>query len=91
MICAALKTEPVVFEFNALDEPDIKAMAETRKIMSEADSKYIADGVLLPEELRKSRFEGGFSVETQLDDAAYMQELALDRIADEQATTSEIS
>ena len=91
MICAALKTEPVVFTFNSLDEPDLKSMAETRKIMSEADSKYIADGVLLPEEIRKARFDGGFSVETQLNDAAYMQELALDRIADEQATTSEIS
>lgn len=91
MICAVLRTDKVVFEFNPIDAPDLKTMAETRKIMADADSVYIADGVLLPEEVRKARFDGGFSVETQLDDAAYMAELDLDRIADEQTTETGVS
>lgn len=91
MITAALSVDPVSFEFNPLDAPDMKSMSETRKAMAETDQKYIDMGVLLPEEVRQSRFEGGFSVETQLDDDAYMQELALDRIADEQTTETSVS
>ena len=89
MITAVLKTDPVKFVFKPLDAPDMKTIAETHKIQAEADSKYIADGVLLPEEVRNSRFNGGFSTETELDEKIYMAEIDLDRVADEQTTETD--
>lgn len=55
--------------FNPLWQLDLKEQAEVKKIIAEADGSYIDRAVLMPEEVRKSRFGGReFSIETQLDD-----------------------
>lgn len=41
-------------------------IAESRLNMARADSLYLKGGVLTPDELRKSRFQGGYSIETQV-------------------------
>jgi len=62
--------------FPPLWEMTPKEESEVRKNMAETDSKYIQDGVLLPEEVATSRFPPtGYSMETQID--VEMRQLAL--------------
>lgn len=52
-------------EFNPLWQPTQKEIVDTRKVQSEIDSSYINQGVLMPEEVRESRFGGDdYSIET---------------------------
>jgi phage-related protein (TIGR01555 family) len=54
--------------FNSLWKTSEKEEAEIREIMSKADEKYLALGVVGPEEIASSRFgPDGFSIETVLD------------------------
>lgn len=54
--------------FPSLWEPTQKEETEIRKNMAETDTKYITEGVLLPEEVTLSRFGGaGYSIETSVD------------------------
>ncbi len=56
------------FEFSPLWQPTDKELAETRKIVSETDQIYIANGVLDPAEVAVSRFgPDGYSMETVID------------------------
>jgi len=56
-----------------LSKPDEKTEAETRKIQSEVDTAYYNIGVLSPEEIRNSRFEGGYSSDTEIDNTADLE------------------
>lgn len=54
--------------FNPLWQPTEKEIADTRKIVAETDDIYIQSGVLLADEVAKSRFGGDeYSIETQID------------------------
>jgi hypothetical protein len=55
-------------EFNSLYQEAPKEIAETRKIQAETDQINITNGVLLPSEVRASRFgSGSYSFETTID------------------------
>lgn len=56
--------------FNALEIPSEQEIATTRNQVADSDSKYINMGVLSPDEVRKNRFQGGYSMETAVDDDA---------------------
>ena len=64
----ALETGVTEYDWNFADfsNPDNKTVAETRRIQAETDKIYIEMGVLTPEEVETSRFEGGYSMETML-------------------------
>jgi len=54
-------------EFSPLWQPTEKEVAETKKIVADADHIYLLDGVVLPEEIAQSRFGGGqYSADTRL-------------------------
>ena len=56
-------------KFNPLRKMTEKEEAEVHKIQSEADERYLQSGVLMPMEVRDSRFtEDGFKLDTTLDD-----------------------
>ena len=87
MITALLKTEPVrEFIFPPLDVPSEKEKSETRLNTARADSLWINDGVKAPEEVRQ-RFEGGFTIDHDLNDAIYNTEIDLSAL-DEQTTAT---
>lgn len=51
-------------------QPTMKEIAETRKLVAEADALYIDRNVLQPPEVAVSRFGGGhYSIDTTLDDS----------------------
>lgn len=54
-------------KFNPLWEPSQKEVIETRKMQAEIDDLYTANGVLTAQEVAKSRFEGEYSYETEID------------------------
>ena len=74
------------FFFPPLDVPSQKEESETRLNIARADSLWINDGVKAPEEVR-ARFEGGFTIDHDLDDAIYNTEIDLSAL-DEQTTTT---
>ena len=87
MITASLSADQVAeFFFPPLDVPSEKEQSETRLNMARADSLWINDGVKAPEEVR-ARFEGGFTIDHDLDDAIYNTEIDLSAL-DEQTTTT---
>lgn len=56
------------FIWHKLYEPTEKEQAEIRWLMAQADDKYVADGVLLPEEVATSRFRSGeLHLDTEID------------------------
>lgn len=56
------------FSFNPLWQLTDKETAEVRKTQAEVDAVYITNGVVLPEEIRQSRFSGeAYSSETIID------------------------
>jgi phage-related protein (TIGR01555 family) len=59
-------------KFCPLWVPSAKEVAETRNTMASADNVYLQNGVLSPEEVRRSRFAGEYSMETSvsMDDGA---------------------
>lgn len=62
--------EPDVWsiQFRPLWEPSQKESIETRWLQAQADDKYIADGVITPEEVASSRFGGDeYSFSTTID------------------------
>lgn len=55
-------------EFNPLRKPTEKEKAEVYDLMSQGDERYTDAGILLPEEVTKSRFtEDGFKLDTTVD------------------------
>lgn len=54
------------FKFKTLWQLDDNELADIRLKQSQVDATYIDRGVLLPEEVSKSRFSGEYSVETEL-------------------------
>jgi len=56
-----------------ISKPDEKTATETRKLQAEIDTAYYNIGVLMPEEIRNSRFEGGYSFDTELDQTADLE------------------
>lgn len=54
-------------KFHSLWQPTDKEQAEARATQAGTDEKYVTMGVLTPEEVRRSRFQGDYSFETQLD------------------------
>jgi uncharacterized protein len=63
--------EKYTVEFYPLWQLDEKEEVEKRKIQSEVDRTYMEFGVIDPEEVRKSRFEGEqYTIETRVEDRA---------------------
>jgi phage-related protein (TIGR01555 family) len=58
-------------KFLPLRQLSDKELAEARSVQSNTDVAYVSAGILMPEEIRASRFSGEYSYETQLDDAAF--------------------
>jgi phage-related protein (TIGR01555 family) len=54
-------------KWRSLYEPTEKESAEARKLQAEADQIYLTNSVLTAEEVRQSRFENGYSFETDVD------------------------
>lgn len=70
VVFAAMKAQPETWNINFLPlwQMDDSQRATIRQAMATADASYIANGVLTPEEVAKSRFGGDeYSLETQLD------------------------
>ncbi len=59
----------VFFTFNNPWEPSMQELNSMREGQAKTDKTYIETGVLLPEEIRQSRFEGEYSFETELMDS----------------------
>jgi uncharacterized protein len=59
--------EELKFEFDSLEDFSEKDLVTMRGTQATTDANYIASGVLTPEEIRDSRFEGGYNFETQLE------------------------
>jgi len=60
--------ESFSFEFNDVFEPTEMEKAELRNKQADTDSKYIADQVLTPDEVRDSRFGGEeYTIETTIE------------------------
>lgn len=60
------KEGDAVIEFNPVWVPTQKEMIEMRDKQSQTDERYVNMGVLDAEEIRTSRFENGYSFETEL-------------------------
>jgi len=69
----------VDFDFNSPWAPSQVESLDMRNKQSETDKIYLDSGVLLPEEVRMSRFEKSYSFETEISDA----ELPLTQPGDE--------
>lgn len=79
--------DPLDIKFNPLRVMSQAELADIHVKQAQADTAYYNMG--LPEEIIfRSRFEGGYSVETQYDPAEYSAELELDRIGDTEAAQS---
>lgn len=62
------------FKFKSLTEEDEAKAAEARSMQSSIDNTYIQAGVLLPEEIRASRFgDDEYSFETKLDNGLWKE------------------
>ncbi len=55
--------------FNPLWQLTDAEIAEARLTQARADSMYVKMGVLYPNEIRMSRYKGGYSYETQIDES----------------------
>jgi len=66
-----LTGEKIPFTFNNPWEPSQQELIDMKKKQSEIDSVYLTTGVLLEEEVRLSRFEKGYSFETELLDGVF--------------------
>lgn len=80
--------EQVQIEFNPLRVMTEKEKAEIHNIQADADVKYYNIGVLLPDEIRYSRFQSEYTTNTTLDEAAYAAELRGDTVGDAEATAA---
>ena len=60
----------ITVEFEPLMTPTPKEEMELRKSQSEQDALYIDRGVLYADEVRQSRFDGGYSFETAIEEGA---------------------
>ncbi len=69
--------EPVAFAFNPLRVLTEHEKALVHKEQAAADRAYFDMGVLLPEEIRYSRFNGEYSTSTTLDEGLYAAELRM--------------
>jgi phage-related protein (TIGR01555 family) len=55
------------FEFDSLEDFSEKDLVSMRNTQSSTDAAYISIGALMPEEVRESRFSGGYHFETQVE------------------------
>jgi phage-related protein (TIGR01555 family) len=63
-----IKSDNWCIEFNQLWQPTDKELADVRQQVAQADTQYIANGVLSPDEVAKSRFGGDtYSMDTHVD------------------------
>jgi uncharacterized protein len=70
LLAIAQKSDPLAWDvcFPSLWQTTEKEKAEVRKLVADTDAVYLAQGVLLPEEVALSRFgASGYSVETHVD------------------------
>ncbi|MCP3660174.1 MAG: DUF1073 domain-containing protein [Bacteroidetes bacterium] len=66
-------------KFNPLWQMDDKEIVEIRKIQAETDNLYIGNGVIDPQEITASRFEGEeYSIETKVDNKTRLRQKDLD-------------
>lgn len=72
----------VEFTFNNPWAPSQAEMIKMRKDQAETDVAYIEKQVLLPQEVRKSRFEGTYSFDTELVSDAEMEALLEEQAGD---------
>lgn len=63
--------EKVLFTFNNPWEPSQREFVSMREDQAKTDEIYLKYGVLLPEEIRESRFTGAYSFETELLDGVF--------------------
>ena len=66
ILLSHLTGEFVEFTFNNPWAPSQAELVEMKNKQAETDSKYIEKQVLSPDEVRQSRFKGGYSFETEL-------------------------
>lgn len=64
-------------KFHSLQQESAQDKAAVRSTQSQTDNTYVTAGILLPEEIRNSRFGGSeYSVETQLDNKLWEENKA---------------
>jgi len=57
----------VTFTFNPLKEPSQKEIVDNRQTQAKTDEIYMKYGVYSPLEVRQSRFESGYNIETEIE------------------------
>lgn len=57
----------VTFTFNPLKEPTQKEIVDNRQTQAKTDEIYMKYGVYAPQEVRQSRFESGYNIETEIE------------------------
>lgn len=62
------KLGKIVIDFNPLSKRDQLKEAQIREAMSRADRNYVEAGILPPDEIIRNRFQGGFTIETSVDE-----------------------
>lgn len=62
------KPAKIVIEFNPLSKRDQLKEAQIRETMSRADRNYVEAGILPPDEIIRNRFQGGFAIDTSVDE-----------------------
>lgn len=61
------KRVKVVINFNPLSKRDQLKDAQVRETMSRADRNYVESGILGPEDIIHNRFQGGYAIDTVVD------------------------
>lgn len=67
----------LVIDFNPLSKKDQLKEAQIRETMSRADRNYVEAGILPGDEIIRNRFQGGFSIDTSVDED-YVPDLAIE-------------
>lgn len=62
------KAPKLVIDFNPLSKKDQLKEAQIRETMSRADRNYVEAGILNQEEIIKNRFQGGYKIDTTVDE-----------------------
>lgn len=74
------------YKFNPLEQPTHSQQLNDRKIQSEIDANYIDAQVYRPEEVRKSRFEGAYNHEIELDTDTFFEDQEEDESSAKEGT-----
>lgn len=57
----------LVIDFNPITKRNQEKDANVRLTMSQADRNYVESGILPPDEILRNRFQGGYSIDTSVD------------------------